>query len=159
MQLSELESTTSFCDIVAFPVASKYTVKSLVANIGAISSITVTFAFAEFVFPASSSTVRVTVFNPRSTQVKLYLSRDLLKIVPLSSVELLSISLAVIVASPFESKYMVISCATATGGVVSVDPLPLAIILTFAVALALFPILSVISSVTVLSPKLLVSKL
>jgi hypothetical protein len=70
-----------------------------------ILSITVTVAVSELEFPLLSVTVSVTVFVPISPQTKVVMSKLLISsaVGVTSSVEPLSISSAVILASPFAS--------------------------------------------------------
>ena len=106
--------------IVAKPEASKATVIFCVTATGEVTSSTVTKAVALCVFPDASVAVNVTTFEPTSAQLNVVLSRDSVN-VQLSLLPL-SISAVEIVTDPEASRFTVISCAIATGGVLSVIP-------------------------------------
>ena len=89
----------SFVVIVAFPAASKATVKSLQVTVGATLSSIVTTATHDELFPAASSTVSVTLFGPTLGQVKAETSIEVAVTAQLS-VDALSTSAATIVALP-----------------------------------------------------------
>ena len=69
LQLSVAEAT-SYGEMVAEPDASNSTVMSIVEIEGSMLSTTSTVAEEEWVLPAMSVTVRVTVLSPKSEQSK-----------------------------------------------------------------------------------------
>ena len=95
------------------PFASSVTVTSCVTTVGAESSTTVTTADAVSEFPASSVTVKTTVFSPRLLQSNVSTSRDKTKsasaVQLLLSVDPLFTSAASIVTEPLASRDAVIS--------------------------------------------------
>ena len=94
--------------------------------------------------PLTSVTVSVTVFIPKSSQLKAVVSKVILAI-PQASDEPLSISAVVIDALPLASNCTVISCVTTVGATVSCT-------VTVAVAVLVLPLGSVPVIVTVLVP-------
>src|SRR5690606_26040547 len=101
----------SVAEMLAFPVASSWTLIFLVTTAGAVTPSTVTIAVALSVLPFESVTVRVTVLAPTSPQSKLDLSSVMLAI-PQESVDPLSMSAAVILALPVVSNWMVMFWVT-----------------------------------------------
>ena len=117
-QLSLLPLSTWPAVIDVFPVASSCTVMSRANATGATLSSTVTVAVAVLVFPLISVTVSITVLAPTLAQSKL--SGDTLSdATPQLSLLPLSTWAAVIDVFPAESNCVVISCASATGGSLS----------------------------------------
>ncbi len=129
-QLSVLKSSTSFALIVTAPLASRWASIFLVIAIGFSLSIIVTVDCAVAILPLLSITERVTVLIPKLLQSKLFISK--LKVNPQLSELPLSISLTLIEACPFESRFTVKSFATAIGVILSS-------IVTIAWAVVVFP--------------------
>ena len=123
--------------LMVSPVAIK-------SSVGAAASTTVITAVSEPVLPDGSSTVRVTMFGPKSSQSKSVLLNEYESISQLS-VEPSSTSPVVIVAIPVGSKAIVKSCARATG-------LSLSETVTIRVSVEVLLLISVTVSVTVLVP-------
>src|SRR5438445_3095641 len=119
--------------------------------VGAVTSCTVTVASQVAVSPLLSSTVRVTVLGPTLEQSKLVLLavRDL---IPQASPLPPSMSAAVIVAWPLESRFRSMFLHSAVGAVTSCT-------VTVASQVAVSPLLSSIVSVTVLGRSVEQSKL
>ncbi len=142
LQLSEAVSIISFTVISTKPWAFNSTVMSFVVNTGSTLSTTVTFAIEVPEFPDRSVTLSITKFSPIFEQSKVFGITSILSILQLST-DPLFISLGLIVALPVLSRYTMISCDTAVGGVVSTT-------FTIAVAEEVFPDGSVAVNVTVL---------
>src|SRR6266545_4892620 len=135
--------------IVAFPVASNWTVRSWQTATGATESATVTVAVQVWLLPFTSVTVRVTVFGPMLLQSKLVWSRLRLAM-PQASLLPLLIWAGVMVAFPVASNWTVRSWQSATGATESAT-------VTVAVQVWLLPFTSVTVRVTVFAPTLLQS--
>src|SRR5213594_254730 len=137
--------------MVAWPLASNWTVMFWQTAVGGTVSTTVTVAVQVEVLPLLSVTVRVTRLVPTLLTSKLVLSRLRLAM-PEASVLPLSSWTAVMVAWPLASNWTVMFWQTAVGGTESTT-------VTVAVQVELLPLLSVTVRVTVLVPTLLTSKL
>src|SRR6266516_4297258 len=137
--------------MVAWPLASNWTVMFWQTAVGGTESTTVTVAVQVEVLPLLSVTVRVTVLVPMVAQSKLVWLRLRLAM-PEASVLPLSSWTAVMVAWPLASNWTVMFWQTAVGGTVSIT-------VTVAVQVELLPLLSVTVSVTVLVPMVVQSKL
>jgi len=107
-------------------------------------STTVTVEVAVLLFPFTSVTVRVTVFAPKSAQLKVD-GLTLVLAMPQASLEPVETFEATMLALPAASRLTVIFCATAVGLMVSI---------TVIVALAelMFPLASVAVKVTIFGP-------
>ena len=100
--MSVLPSSTSPGVMLAIPLTSRLTEIFWVEMVGAALSDTVTVAVVELLLSAPSVAVKVTVLAPRSSQVKLVMSK--LSDTEQLSNEPLSTSSAVMLTSPFSSK-------------------------------------------------------
>src|ERR1043166_9075945 len=136
--------------MVAWPLASNWTVMSLHTAVGATLSTTVTVPVQVEVLPLLAVTVSVTGLVPVVVQSKLVWLRIRLGM-PEASVLPLSSWTAVMVAWPLASNWTVMFWQTAVGGTVSTT-------VTVAVQVEVLPLLSVTVRVTRLVPTLLTSK-
>lgn len=122
------------------------------ANItGDTVSSTVTIALLEALLPEASITVRVTVFVPKSEQPNIFWLRLKLETPQLSLLPLFT-SVAVVLAVPFASRYMVTFWINTEGAMASTT-------VTVAKARLMLLLLSVTVRVTVLEPMSLQLKL
>src|SRR6056300_856670 len=144
VQLSLLPLSMSDVVMLADPEASNATVMSCATATGSMLSTTVTVAVASCVFPLPSVAVNVTTFAPRSSQSNEVISSD--NVYVQLSLLPLSMSDVVMLADPEASNATVMSCATATGSMLSTT-------VTVAVASCVFPLPSVAVNVTTFAPK------
>ncbi len=133
---------------IAVPVASNWTVMSWQIAVGLIVSSTTTSASHVLMFPFTSVTVSVTVFVPtweQSKSVVRFPPSTVTEAIPQLSVEPPSISIELIVTSPFASSWTVMFWQTAVGSTLSST-------VTVASQVETFPFTSVTVSVTVFVP-------
>ena len=92
----------------AIPFSSKNTLISFVITVGVEPSNTYIIDFFSVLFPFRSATVKVTMFGPKSTQLKVVLSKTMVSIPQLSKLDI-RISAVDMFTSPVESKNTTIS--------------------------------------------------